>query len=155
MTEKTIAAEIEELRVLPYHDLVARFTALWGHEPKIRSRSYVFRRAAWRLQEQRLGGLSQRAKDRLEELIAEIKLPLGTDRRTEKTTLRRRRGDPKVGATLIREYKGQEIHVHVRPDGFEWEGAVYRSLTAVAFAVTRSRWNGRLFFGLTSKGKAK
>ena len=63
--------------------------------------------------------------------------------------------DPKVGATLIRKYKGQEIQVTVRPDGYEWDGKVYQSLTAVAFAVTGSRWNGRLFFGLTPKGKAE
>jgi hypothetical protein len=49
---------------------------------------------------------------------------------------------------LKRRYKGQELHVHVRPNGFEWEKVVYKSLSAVAQAITGSRWNGRKFFGL-------
>jgi hypothetical protein len=154
MSRKSIATEIEALRTLPYHELVAKYTSLWGHEPKIKSRSYVFRRTAWKLQEQRFGGLSQNAKARLEELIAEIKLPLHGEKRTETRPLWRRDGI-KPGATLVRQYKGEEIRVHVRPDGFEWDGVLYRSLSAVALAVTGSRWNGRLFFGLTKKGKPR
>ena len=154
MSKKSIAAEIEELRLLPYHDLVSRFTKLWGHEPKIKSRSYVFRRSAWKLQEQRLGGLSQKAKDRLEELIGEIKLPLHGDKRTERRPINRGDG-VKVGTTLTRQYKGQEIRVTVHPDGFEWEGIKYRSLSALAREITGSRWNGRLFFHLPPKGKTR
>ena len=31
---------------------------------------------------------------------------------------------------------------------FEWQGRRYRSLSAVARAITDTRWNGWLFFGL-------
>ena len=34
-------------------------------------------------------------------------------------------------------------------DGFEWDGHTYKSLSAIAKAVTGSHWNGYLFFGLT------
>ena len=36
------------------------------------------------------------------------------------------------------------------PSGFEYDGQVYRSLSAVAKAVTGSHWNGHLFFSLTT-----
>jgi hypothetical protein len=39
----------------------------------------------------------------------------------------------------------------VREDGFEYEGEVYRSLTAVAKAITGSHWNGHLFFALRKR----
>ncbi len=61
---------------------------------------------------------------------------------------------PPPGSVLTRKYRGKGIVVTVLPKGFEWEGTVYRSLSAVAKAVTGSHWNGRLFFGL-GKGGSK
>jgi hypothetical protein len=49
---------------------------------------------------------------------------------------------------LVRQYKGQTIRVLVLPDGFEFEGERYRSLSAVAKAVTGSHVNGFRFFKL-------
>ena len=50
------------------------------------------------------------------------------------------------GTTLWREYKGRMIAVIVLPRGFEYEGKVYRSLSAVANAITGTHWNGMKFF---------
>ena len=55
---------------------------------------------------------------------------------------------------ITRNYKGAELQVTVRVDGFEYEGRVHPSLSAVAKAITGTHWNGFLFFGLTKK-KAK
>ena len=55
---------------------------------------------------------------------------------------------PVKGTVLTREYKGKKISVAVLDKGFEYNGEVYRSLTAVADAVTGSHWNGYRFFGL-------
>ena len=61
---------------------------------------------------------------------------------------------PKPGSVLRREYKGKVIVVRVLPRGFEYEGEVYRSLTAIAQKVTGAHWNGVSFFGLPSaRGK--
>ena len=49
---------------------------------------------------------------------------------------------------LTRTYRGRRVEAKVLPQGFEYEGQVYRSLSAVAKAVTGSHWNGLLFFGL-------
>ncbi len=37
--------------------------------------------------------------------------------------------------------------------GFEYEGEVYRSLSAIAKAVTGSHWNGYLFFNVPKEAK--
>ena len=42
----------------------------------------------------------------------------------------------------------------VLTDGYEWEGRPYRSLSAIARAITGTRWNGLVFFGLKSQRSA-
>lgn len=61
---------------------------------------------------------------------------------------------PMPGAVLTRRYQGLLIQVTVLPKGFEWDGPVYRSLSAVAKAVAGSQWNGYGFFNLL-QGDAK
>ena len=71
-------------------------------------------------------------------------------------TLRRIRADdrPIAGTRLVREYQGVEHVVTVLADGFEYEGRPYRSLSAIARAITGTRWNGWTFFGLRGRGQA-
>ena len=59
---------------------------------------------------------------------------------------------PVVGTQLIREWRGVEHKVTVLVDGFEWEGRRYKSLSAVARAITGTRWNGLTFFGVKRHG---
>ena len=66
-------------------------------------------------------------------------------------------GDPRLpmpGTLLSREYKGRVISVEVRENGFEFDGKIYKSLSSIARAVTGTRWNGFLFFGLISAKEA-
>jgi len=51
-------------------------------------------------------------------------------------------------ARLLREWQGVEQIVTVTADGFEWQGRPYKSLSAIARAITGTRWNGWVFFGL-------
>lgn len=62
---------------------------------------------------------------------------------------------PLPGTVLTREYKGATIEVHVRRNGFEFEGVVYKSLSAAAKAITGSHCNGFLFFRLGKYGGQK
>jgi hypothetical protein len=55
---------------------------------------------------------------------------------------------PLPGTLITRVYKGRELHVQVLDDGFEFEGAVFKSLSAVAKHITGSHCNGYLFFRL-------
>jgi len=60
---------------------------------------------------------------------------------------------PMPGSVLRRNYQGREILVRVLEGGFEFEGRRYRSLSAIAKAVTGAHWNGMLFFGLVVQEK--
>lgn len=55
---------------------------------------------------------------------------------------------PKPGTVLVREWQGRMQHVTVLADGFAWNGSSYASLSAMASAMTGTKWNGRRFFGL-------
>ena len=71
------------------------------------------------------------------------------------TTLRLQTDDrlPRPGTILTRRYKGRTLQVEVLAHGFACDGQVYRSLSAVAKAVTGAHCNGYLFFRLTTKGQ--
>ena len=60
--------EINEVRQMSVGQLRAKWRELYGEDTRSRNRDYLFRRLAWRLQELQHGGLSDRAKERIEEL---------------------------------------------------------------------------------------
>ena len=58
---------------------------------------------------------------------------------------------PIAGTRLVREWQGVEHTVTVRDDGYEWQGKPYKTLSPIANAITGSRWNGWVFFGLKNQ----
>ena len=56
---------------------------------------------------------------------------------------------PLPGTLLSRQWKGRTLLVEVLADGFRFENRRYTSLSAIAVAITGTRWNGLAFFGLT------
>ena len=58
---------------------------------------------------------------------------------------------PIAGTRLIREWQGVEHCVTVRDNDFEYQGRPYKYLSAVARAITGTRWNGLIFFGLKNR----
>ena len=53
-----------------------------------------------------------------------------------------------TGSQLMREWNGSTEIVDVIRDGFSWRGKDYRTLSAVAVAITATKWSGPKFFGL-------
>jgi hypothetical protein len=52
------------------------------------------------------------------------------------------------GARLVREWNGRTYIVEVTDDGFLHDDKHYRSLSAIARAITGAHWSGPRFFGL-------
>jgi hypothetical protein len=61
---------------------------------------------------------------------------------------------PPAGAILARKYKDRTLQVKVLTKGFEYDGTIFRSISAVAKAITGSHCNGYRFFRLLPKEKA-
>ncbi len=160
--EKSIAAQVMAMQGMTVADLRVRYAELFGEETKSRNRTWLFRACAWRIQELAFGGLSERAKQRAQEIVRECDVrprrrdvvpPLpGTNAKVIAFQPEPVSNDPLPGAVLVREYKGREIRVRVLDAGYEYDGQPYRSLSAVAKAITGSHWNGRQFFNLRKGG---
>jgi hypothetical protein len=153
---KSMAAEVEALRQLDVPALIEKYRDLWGKEPRLKNREALFKRCAWKLQENRMGGLSAKAKEMLEGLIAEIHLPDSENRRTVGGNVRKaaETGHAGVGTVITRQWHDRTVTLNVLENGYELDGVVYKSLSAAANALTGSKWNGRLFWGLTTRRKA-
>lgn len=55
-----------------------------------------------------------------------------------------------VGTQLVRDWHGVSHAVMVEEQGYDWQGRRYRSLSAIARAITGARWSGPRFFGLAA-----
>jgi hypothetical protein len=143
MTE-SVAARVAALPKTPTPELNQMWRELFDKEPPGFSRSYLISRLSYRIQELAYGGLKPATRAKLDALA---------DALDPKAARKRVVSGPVVGTRLVRPFQGREHTVAVLADGFEWEGRRYKSLSAVARAITGTRWNGPLFFGLRS-GKA-
>ncbi len=164
-----VGQKLSALQRLPTGQLQQEYEKVFGEATHSRHKAYLVRRIIWRMQANAEGGLSERARQRALEIArdADIRLrapgrlqkPLqgsGAETRTVLRTLAVAADArlPMPGALLTRQYRGQMIRVRVLPNGFDYEGTVYRSLSAVAHAVTGAHWNGYLFFGLQKEPKS-
>jgi len=144
-THDPIPARLAALKSTPTPALKAQWRDLFDSEPPPFNRRYLESRLAYRIQELAYGGLKPETVRRLERLGEELD---GGDRKKSRV-----RADtmPIAGTRLIREWQGVEQVVTVTADGFEWQGRPYKSISAIARAITGTRWNGWVFFGLKNR----
>src|SRR6516162_1778219 len=129
-----IEAEITHLRSLTIDALRRYWRVVFGQTPPADlSRDLLGRMIAWRLQERAFGGLDRESLRFLDGLARHGGSP-------------RRRLKP--GTVLVRDYQSQRHTVTVVPDGFDWQGTTYSSLSAIARAITGTAWSGPRFFAL-------
>jgi hypothetical protein len=156
-----VPKEVAALQRLEPKELRARYAEVFGEATDACNKSWLVRRIAWRLQARAEGDLSERARRRSEELADDadlrlspprLRVPHGTAGAPSTAAPPRDGRLPPVGSVLARKYRGQTVQVRVLADGFEFEGAVYPSLSAVAAAITGCHCNGFLFFRLAKEG---
>src|SRR5579862_7591595 len=158
-----VGKELAALQRLTVKELKARYAEVFGEATNAANRAWLVKRIAWRLQALAEGDLSERARRRAAELANDADLRLSPPKvkaapapavpetgRAVTGTLADKADDrlPLPGTILTREYKGAVVQVQVLPNGFEYAGAVYKSLSAVAKAVTGQHVNGYAFFKL-------
>jgi hypothetical protein len=146
--QDTVLARVAALKAMPTAKLKEQWQALFDTPPPPYNRRFLESRLAYRIQELAYGGLKPETVRRLEQL--------GEQLDGGNIAVRRVRGGdiPIAGTRLIREYQGVEHTVTVMADGYEWQGRPYKSLSAIARAITGTRWNGLLFFGLKNRRRA-
>jgi hypothetical protein len=154
LTEE-LRAEIAALDGMTVSELAERYADLAGESTHSRNKRYLQRRVAWLIQAREFGGLSEAARERALSIarLADIRRTPATEGTTRRVPVRSR-PEPQIpppGTTLVRPYRGREIRVTILESGFEWEGRVYRSLSAAAKAITGQHLSGLRFFGLSPR----
>ena len=151
----SLMKQVEQLQTAPIAAVREKYRALFGEEPRSAHKESLVRRIAWRLQAESEGGLSERARQRALSIARDADLRIMPPRdRANAAMFNNGRFDsriPRPGTVLKREFRGRSIAVKVLVDGFECDGKRYGSLSAIATAVTGTRWNGLAFFGLMNR----
>lgn len=98
---------------------------------------------AYRIQEQRMGGIDRSTRLLLRQVAA-------------LTAKEKNRPTPRKltpGTKLIRDWHGVGHSVTVLKDGFEYDGKHWKTLTSIASTITGGHRSGPLFFGLVESKK--
>jgi len=110
--------------------------------PKLRS-DLMIPILAHRLQEQAFGPLKPAARTRLRQLSQAFERD--SDSAISTTPQLR------PGTRLVRQWRDQVHLVNVAANGYEYQGARYKSLSEIARLMTGTRWSGPLFFGIKNE----
>jgi hypothetical protein len=143
--QDTVLARVAALKAMSTPKLKEQWRALFDTPAPPYNRRFLESRLAYRIQELAYGGLKPETVRRLERL--------GEQLDGGNIAVRKVRGSdqPIAGTRLLRAYQGIEHTVTVLQDGYEWQGRPYKSLSAIARAITGTRWNGLVFFGLKNR----
>ena len=159
-----VGKEVAVLERMTVRDLKERYSELFGEVTPTHNRAWLFKRIAWRIQSMAEGDLSERAKQRAADLARDADLRLSPPKvdhparvavgptATGAVTISPNDRLPVPGTIITREYRGETWEVQVLPNGFEFEGETYKSLSALAKKITGQHLNGYHFFRLPKKG---
>lgn len=127
---------------LPPEELKAEWVRRFGVPAPNLSSDLLRLGIGYKLQEQRRGGISRSTRILLRQ-VASMAGETGDNKPMPRKLT--------PGTRLVRDWHGVGHTVVVLDDGFEYEGKRWKTLTAVARAITGAHWNGPLFFGLTRR----
>lgn len=158
-----INKEVREMEKRSVRELRQQYAEVFGESTNAANKPWLIKRIAWRLQSNIEGDISQRARERATEIANDADVRMSpppdcpqhhpkaspADRiKTQKVEFSLDDRLPTPGTILNREYKGVVHQVRVRANGFEYDGSVYKSLTAVAKVITGQHCSGFTFFKL-------
>ena len=120
---------LDEVMMMDRAGLADLWEGVFGSPPPDKTHIDMLRQAVgWQIQAQESGGLDSGTRRMLMRGSVDLALSGGTK--------------------LVRQWQGVSHQVTVLDRGFEYEGHVYRSLSAVARRITGTSWNGLTFFGV-------
>ncbi len=146
--KESIARQITDLESMSLDELRGRWRDLYGTEAPGYSKAHLVRRLAYRVQELAHGGVSDATRATLRAVAERDGKPGQASRLVRRDA---NSGGPVPGTRFVREWHGERHEVAVVEGGFEYQGKIFRSLSAIAKVITGQHWNGRLFFGLRDR----
>ena len=148
-TDGAVLAQVAAMQRLSVNELKAKWAALFGNPAPNNARAFLELRIGYRIQELTYGGLTKETRRVLDLLADEV------EGKVSRKSMVADPRNPVAGTRLVREWDGAEHTVTVLRDGYDWQGRKFRSLSAVAKAITGTNWNGFRFWGLREKAREK
>ncbi len=153
MVKETTTSQIMMLKNASAEELIKRYKELFRADATGTHKTYLWRKIAYKLQEQEHGGLSTKAKEKLKVLIEEFDPINNKALRPDKQIVNQQapvkdKRLPIPGTMITKEYKGIKHQVKILEKSFEYNGKIYKTLSAIAKEITGAHWNGYLFFNL-------
>lgn len=155
--EGSTVSQIMALKEMPIMDLQKKYEEVFeGKKATSINKTYLWKRIAYRIQEMQNGGLSEKSRARIEELIKEhdpinnkaLRPDVGLENSGSNKPRVRDGRLPIPGTVITKQYKGTTLQVKVLEKGFEYNGKFFKSLTGLAKEITGLHWSGYNFFGL-------
>jgi hypothetical protein len=138
----TVLAQLAALQRLSVNELKAKWEGLFSTAAPNNSRAFLEVRIAGRIQELTYGGFTRDTRRALDLLADEV------EGRVTRKGMADDARNPLPGTKLVREWNGTEHTVTVLQDGYDLGGKKFKSLSAVAKAITGTSWSGFRFFAL-------
>lgn len=139
MLVRNIDSELEALSSATLAEVKEQWRNVFGTDaPTNMSRKLLIRAQAHEIQARSYGRLKPKVRKQLRRVMD-----------PSATSIKKPGAQPlPPGTRLLREWRGICHCVDVTDDGFRWNNQTWSSLSAVARAITGTRWNGPAFFGL-------
>lgn len=153
-----VAKEVAALQRMSVGQLREKFAEVFGEETRAGNKAWLVKRIAWRMQALIEGDISERARQRAAELANDAdlrtsapkpgKTGLVAPEQSLSATISVVTDEriPAAGTILMREYKSRTLQVRILERGFEFEGEIFKSLSAVAKKATGQHCSGFHFF---------
>jgi hypothetical protein len=145
--DPTVLAQLAALQRLSVNELKVKWDELFATAAPNNSRAFLEVRIAGRIQELTYGGVTRDTRHALDLLADKVEGKITRKGMADDSR------NPLPGTKLVREWNGTEHTVTVLHDGYDLAGKKFKSLSAVAKAITGTSWNGFRFFALGTAGK--
>ena len=147
----SVLRQLAALQEMPLTELQEKWKDLYGNKPPHFKKSFLVKRLSYRIQELFYGGISKESERKLAEAAQNDPLCTLGQRNAAMMRAFKKTGHIAPGTRFVRDWNDNRYEVTVREKGFEYNGKIYRSLSAIATEITGTRWNGRVFFGLKKR----
>ena len=141
----SVLRQLAALQGMSENELQEKWRDLYGSEPPRVKKLFLMRRLAFRIQELFYGGVTKKSKENIREIAGQYL--------AGRASLTNDDGKILPGTRFIRGWHNRNYETIVRENGFEYNGQLYRSLSAIALAITGTKWNGRKWWGLPDTKK--
>ena len=140
---------------MTHDELRKLWRSMYEKEPPAYNRQFIMSRLAYRIQEIAYGGLSDETKTKIKDVLVSSNMGGRKSTACKANQRIRKQNMPVYGTRLVRDWNGRRYEVIAVPGGFEYDGMLFRSLSAIAKVITGTHWNGKLFFGIAKSKEAK